>query len=104
MRARPGKNGSDPISLWATPTVFRPDLLKGKVVLVSGGGSGIGRAVALLCARLGARVAICGRTPAKLEAVATFARGKRRTILALPADIREPEQVDGLYEQVQRKL
>jgi len=104
MRARPGKNGSDPISLWATPTVFRPDLLRGKVVLVSGGGSGIGRAVALLCARLGAKVAICGRTQAKLDAVARFAKTKRARVLPIAANVREPEQVDALFERVRREF
>jgi citronellol/citronellal dehydrogenase len=89
-----------PAALWQAPTVYRPDLLKGQVVLVTGGGSGIGRAVALLCARLGAKVAICGRTAAKLERVAAFARAKRRTILPLTADIRDPAQVEALYARV----
>jgi citronellol/citronellal dehydrogenase len=94
------KNGSDPISVWKAPTVYRPGLLKRQVVLVTGGGSGIGRAVALLCARLGARVVICGRTAAKLERVAAFARARRSSVLALPADIRDPAQVERLYAQV----
>ena len=50
--------------------VFRPDLLKGKVYLVSGGGSGMGRGMAYLLARLGADVMICGRRADKLEETA----------------------------------
>ena len=52
------------------PIVFRPDLLKGKVFLVSGGGSGMGRAMAYLFARLGADVMICGRRLEKLDTTA----------------------------------
>lgn len=89
-----------PAGLWKAPTVYRPGLLKGKVVLVSGGGSGIGRATALLCARLGAKVVICGRTAAKLEAVAAFARAKKARVLPVVANVREPEQVDAVFARV----
>ncbi|MDD9731411.1 hypothetical protein PVW46_16020 [Mameliella sp. AT18] len=43
------------------PVVFAPNLFKGQVVLMSGGGTGIGKATAELYARLGADLAICGR-------------------------------------------
>jgi citronellol/citronellal dehydrogenase len=89
---------------WAAPTVYRPDLFAGKTVLVSGGGSGIGRATALLFARLGARVAICGRTAEKLERVAAFARSKGIELLTVPVNIKEPEQVQSLFAQVTEKL
>ena len=48
------------------PTVFRDNLLEGRSVLISGGGSGLGKAMAFLMARLGARVMICGRKEDKL--------------------------------------
>ena len=86
--------------LWAEPTVYRSDLFEGKVALVSGGGSGIGRATALLFAKLGAKVAICGRTQEKLDAVADFIRGKGGEVLAVSTDIREPEQIDALYNKI----
>jgi citronellol/citronellal dehydrogenase len=50
-------------------SVFRPGLFEGQVVVVTGGGSGIGRCTAHELAALGATVALLGRTLAKLEAV-----------------------------------
>ena len=53
------------------PTDFVPDaaLLKGRVILITGAGSGLGRALAIECARAGASVILSGRNSAKLERV-----------------------------------
>jgi len=51
-------------------SVFRPDLFRGQLIWVTGGGSGIGRCVAHELAALGARVLISGRSADKLERVA----------------------------------
>lgn len=64
--APPGKFGFTDEELAEKPTVFRPDLFKGKRVLVSGAGSGIGKATAYLFARLGADLVICGRNEERL--------------------------------------
>ena len=56
------------------PTVFGKDVFKNQVVLISGGGTGIGKATAALMARLGATVAICGRDGERLEKAGEFLR------------------------------
>jgi NAD(P)-dependent dehydrogenase (short-subunit alcohol dehydrogenase family) len=71
------------------------DANEGKVALVTGGGTGIGRAVARELVRTGARVAICGRRPEPLAAVEAELGDD---CLAVPADIREPEQVASLVD------
>ena len=58
--------------LAAHETVFRPDLFKGRVVVVTGAGSGLGKAIACLFARLGADLAINGRNEQRLMAAKTF--------------------------------
>ena len=78
--------------------VFRDGLLDGQVAIVSGGGSGFGRATALELASLGARVVICGRRAEPLqETVALDASGRIETAVT---DIREEDQVDALVDDV----
>ena len=87
-------------ALWLAPTVYHSELFKDCNVLVSGGGTGIGRAIALLFARLGAQVIVCGRTRAKLEKVAAFARTQGARMLPIEANVREPDDVQALYARI----
>lgn len=82
-------------------TVFREGLLTGRTVLVSGGGTGIGKASAFLAARLGANVAICGRTEEKLIATqSAVARATGREPAVFPMSVREPERVEEMIAAV----
>jgi len=70
------------------------------VALVTGGGTGIGRATAFALARDGASVAICGRRLEPLAAARVEIESTGAECLAVPADVREPEQVEGLVDAV----
>ena len=88
-------------ALSAMPTVYRSDLFAGRTVLVSGAGSGIGKAIGFLFARLGAKLAICGRDPEKLEQTAAWLRKLGSPdVFMQPMTIRDPEQVDALMDAV----
>ncbi|MEX1262998.1 MAG: SDR family oxidoreductase [Actinomycetota bacterium] len=77
-----------------------PDANAGKTAIVTGGGTGIGRATALELARTGARVAICGRRAEPIEAVAAELEEGEYEALALTCDVREPEQVASFLDAV----
>lgn len=80
------------------PTVFRDDLFAGKTVLVSGAGSGLGRAIAALFARLGANLMVCGRNEEKIEAAGDFFRSLGATVEHRAMTIRDPDQVAALVD------
>jgi citronellol/citronellal dehydrogenase len=80
-------------------SVLAPGCLAGRTALVTGGGTGIGRATAHELVRLGARVAICGRREEKLAATVGSAP-PGESILAVPCDVRETAQVDALLDAV----
>jgi citronellol/citronellal dehydrogenase len=75
------------------PTVFRPDLFTGKTVLVSGAGSGLGKATAALFARLGAQLMVCGRNEGKIARAADFFRSLGAAVEHRAMTIRDPDQV-----------
>jgi len=96
--APPKAWGMTDAELATVPLSFRDDLLKGQVCLVSGGGSGMGRAIAYVLTRLGAEVVICGRRAEKLEETAAgIASRLGKTIMTQSMTIRDPLQVEALF-------
>ena len=74
-------------------SVFRPDLFTGQTVIVTGGGSGIGRCTAHELASLGASVALVGRKQEKLDKVQAEIAAAGGVARGYPCDIREEDAV-----------
>lgn len=81
---------SDPLK------VFAPGLFTGRTVLVTGGGRGIGREIALAFARLGADCVIASRNPENLEPTERDITALGRQCLSIPTNIRDTASVDAL--------
>jgi len=77
--------------------------LKDKVMIITGGGSGIGRGTAILCAREGAKVIITGRHMDKLEGTAAEIRKENGAIECIQMDIAKEEDVKALMDYVYEK-
>src|SRR6202795_1577466 len=73
---------------------FASDLLTGQVALVTGGGTGMGRATAIEMARCGADVVVLGRRAEPIEDCAKMIRELGRKAVAISTDIRLPDQID----------
>src|SRR3954451_3172312 len=78
--------------------------LQGRVALVTGGGRGIGRAIALAFAAEGARVAVTARTAGELEAVVAAIRAGGGEALAVTADVADRAAVQDLPGRMQEGL
>ncbi len=73
--------------------------LGGRVAVITGGGTGIGRATALVLAEYGAKVVIASRKVDNLERVAAELRERGHDCLVVPTDVRDAEQCDALIER-----
>jgi NAD(P)-dependent dehydrogenase (short-subunit alcohol dehydrogenase family) len=79
--------------------MFAQHLLKGQVAVVTGGGTGIGLAIATRLGSLGARIAIASRDSGHLEEGTAALRASGIDALAIQLDVRKPEQVDEMVER-----
>lgn len=81
--------------------MFRPDLLKGKRILVTGGGTGLGREMAAQFLVLGATLHICGRRKAVLDETATALTARHGgTVRTHAIDIRDAAAVDATVQAI----
>ncbi|QNE13836.1 SDR family NAD(P)-dependent oxidoreductase [Pseudarthrobacter sp. NBSH8] len=77
---------------------FHPKALAGQVVLITGGGTGIGRATALAMAGCGAKLVLAGRREVLLKETAELVRRSGSEAIAVAGDIREPEHATELVD------
>jgi NAD(P)-dependent dehydrogenase (short-subunit alcohol dehydrogenase family) len=78
--------------------------LSGKVALVTGAGSGLGRATAIRLAEEGADVVLVSRTQEELDAVARIARDGGRRALAIAADVSDDNAMTSVFERIEEEL
>jgi citronellol/citronellal dehydrogenase len=81
-------------------SIFKPGLFAGQTVVITGGGSGIGRCTAHELAALGAEVAIVGRSADKLNAVQAEIRDDGGRVSMHSADIRDEAAVSGVIDAI----
>lgn len=78
--------------------------LQDQVVIVTGAGRGIGRAIAHKCAAAGAKVALTSRTEAQLQQVAGEIRDAGGTALVIPADVTDQDSVNNMVQTTETEL
>jgi NAD(P)-dependent dehydrogenase (short-subunit alcohol dehydrogenase family) len=81
--------------------MFRDDLLRNKRILITGGGTGLGKAMAQRFLQLGATLYICGRREKVLEETAAeLSNATRGPIHALPCDVRNLDAVEAMVDSI----
>ena len=81
--------------------MFRPNLLKGSRVLITGGGAGLGKVMAEACLALGAEIYICGRRRVVLEqAAAGLVAAHGGKVTTVPCDIRDADSVETMLDKI----
>jgi NAD(P)-dependent dehydrogenase (short-subunit alcohol dehydrogenase family) len=87
---------------WYPSPMFDPELLKGHVAIVTGGGTGIGLAIAKRLASVGARVVIASRSQEHLDAGVSALRNEGHEASSFRVDVRQPEQVEAMVTHALR--
>ena len=84
--------------------MFDKGLLKGKNIIVTGGGTGLGKSMATRFAELGANLVITSRREDVINHAAKELRKLKGKVIAIPCDVRDPDQVESMVEQTVKGL
>ena len=83
---------------------FRPTLLDGRTLLITGGGTGLGRSMALKCAGIGAKIAIVGRREGPLKATVEEIEKTGGKAAFAQCDVRDSGSVRAAFDSVEAVL
>lgn len=85
----------------ATDLMYREGLLRDQRILVTGGGTGLGKEMAEACLIMGAEVYICGRRGSVLEETAAELMGRHGgSVKAIPCDIRDAQSIEDMIAEI----
>ena len=84
--------------------MFDAKLLKGKNIIVTGGGTGLGKSMATRFPELGANLVITSRREGVISEAAKELQKNGGKVVAIPCDVRDPEQVEAMVEQTVKEL
>lgn len=95
---------TDPTQRTMTDSIFSSDLLKGRTILVTGGGSGLGLSMSRHFLALGAKVAIIGRSEARLAAATESLAAAPGSLATASADVRDADAVEAAVDSLEQRL
>jgi NAD(P)-dependent dehydrogenase (short-subunit alcohol dehydrogenase family) len=84
--------------------MFRKNLLKGKTIIVTGGGTGLGKSMATRFGELGANLVIASRREDVIQSAAEELRQTGADVLGLSCDVRKPASVEGMVDAAKKKF
>ena len=85
-------------------TALKPGTFDGQTVFVTGGGTGLGKAIASEFARLGANLVIASRKPEHLEAAEEAMDALGASVLTVECDIREPDSIAAAFDAAEERF
>ncbi len=88
-----------------TRSLLPADAFAGRTIVITGGGTGLGRSMGEYFSTLGANLAICGRRADVIaQAAEEMTAATGHTVLAVPCDVRQPDQVEAFLERVHERF
>jgi NAD(P)-dependent dehydrogenase (short-subunit alcohol dehydrogenase family) len=85
--------------------MLRPGSLQGKTIMITGGGTGLGKSIGKYCLELGANLVITSRKKEVIDKTAAeLAEETKGTVLAVPADVRKYEEIENVIKQAEDRF